>query len=306
MSTETLDRGDAFTPTGDEIQQEEYSVTKDEGQKDAAPVEDKAATEEPQVEGEEKEGEEKEGEEKKERAKYIPRARFDKALEKAKSREAALQQQIAELQAGKQTAKQTEDLQYIRAEIDELQDKYEDLLLDGKKAEAKALRTQIRAKEEALIDYKSSVTSQAAREQTIEQLKYEQALAKAETDYPELNPDHDDFSPEITEEVADLVESFLARGYRRQSALERAVRYVLGTSREKATDREEAKLERDKAARQKAADANTKQPQSMAKIGVDSDKAGKSERGPDVLRMSQEQFAKLDEETKAKLRGDDF
>ena len=37
------------------------------------------------------------------------------------------------------------------------------------------------------------------------------------------------------------------------------------------------------------------------------DKAGKAgELGIDVMRMSQEKFAKLDEETKAKLRGDEL
>lgn len=308
MADQDLDRGDNFVPTDETVETPVKSVTPPEEPKAAEPPPEEPKGEE--KEGEEKEGEEKEGEEKeegeqKERAKYIPRARFDKAQEKAKAREQALQTRIQELEQGKMTQQQSADIAALRTELDELQDKYEDLLLDGKKAEAKALRGQIRQKEEALVDYKAQTTSQAFRDQTIDQLKYDQALAAAEGKYPVMNPDHEDFNPEVTDEIADLMESFLARGYRRQAALERAIRYVVGAIKP-ADERQDTRAARDRAAREKAAEANTKQPQSMAKVGVDSDKAGKSDKGPDVTRMSQEQFAKLDEETLAKLRGDDF
>lgn len=303
---QTPDRGDSFTPTEGE---ESFSVTPKEEDKESktpastAPEGDEKAPE-GEKEGEEKEGEEEEKEgEKKERAKYIPRARFDKALEKAKSREAALQEQINALQQGQMTQQQSSDLNALRSEIDDLQDKYEDLLLDGKKADAKAVRAQIRQKEEALVDLKANTTSQAMREQTIDQLKYEQALASAESTYPELNPDHENFNEEVTNEVAELMESFIARGYRRQAALERSIRYVLGARNTE--NREETRQNRERAARQKSAEANARQPASMAKVGQDSDKAGMSDKGPDIMRMSQDAFAKLDEETKARMRGDD-
>jgi hypothetical protein len=313
MPETTLDRGDDFVPTDeDTIETNETTQTVEPPVKDAQPEGEEAKAESPKT-GEEaeepKEGEEepKEGEEEpqKERAKYIPRARFDKAQEKAKAREEALQHRIRELEQGKMTQQQSADLTALRTEIDELQDKYEDLLLDGKKAEAKALRAQIRDREEALVDFKAQTTSQAFRDQTLDQLKYESALAAAEASHPELNPDHESFDPALTDEVAELMEAYLARGYRRQAALERAVRYVVGAAKP-TNEREDTRLARDRAAREKSAAANSKQPQSMAKVGIDSDRAGKSDKGPDITRMSQEQFAKLDEETLAKLRGDDF
>ena len=53
------------------------------------------------------------------------------------------------------------------------------------------------------------------------------------------------------------------------------------------------------------AEANKKQPPDGKNVGLDSDKAGGGKGGDvDVLRLSQDKFAKLDEETKAKLRGD--
>jgi hypothetical protein len=63
--------------------------------------------------------------------------------------------------------------------------------------------------------------------------------------------------------------------------------------------------ERARKAREKAAEANRRQPAGTSGVGLDSDKAGKmSEMGIDVMRMSQDKFAKLDDETKARLRGD--
>ena len=65
--------------------------------------------------------------------------------------------------------------------------------------------------------------------------------------------------------------------------------------------------QRAKAAREKAAEADKKQPPDGKNVGLDSDKAGGGKDGDvDVLRLSQDKFAKLDEETKAKLRGDEL
>ena len=106
-----------------------------------------------------------------------------------------------------------------------------------------------------------------------------------------------------------MLNAFVKSGTKRSEALAKAVRYVLGAPPEqKVSDAAKALAEeRAKKAREKAAEADKKQPPSSAKVGLDSDKAGKGgEQGIDVMRMSQDKFSKLDEETKARLRGDEL
>jgi hypothetical protein len=98
------------------------------------------------------------------------------------------------------------------------------------------------------------------------------------------------------------------------------VKYVLGEPKNRAQERavnSEARVdkedvakkvaeERAAAARKKAADTAGKQPPSTAKIGQDSDKSGGGINARDVMKMSQDDFSKLDEATLAKLRGDEL
>ena len=151
--------------------------------------------------------------------------------------------------------------------------------------------------------------SDAARKAAIDELSYNAQLASFEAKYPALNPEHEDFDEDQTNEVATLLNAFVKSGVKRADALSKAVKYVLGNPPEqKVSDAGKVLAEqRAKTAREKAAEADKKQPPNSAKVGLDSDKAGKGgEQGIDVMRLSQDKFSKLDEETKAKLRGDEL
>lgn len=250
-----------------------------------------------------------EAEEAKKRNIRIPKSRFDEAQAKARAREQALLEEIERLKSGQQASTTQKAISDMRAKIEELQDKYEDLILDGKKDEARKIRKQVEAMRGELVEYQTSVKSDAARKAAIEELTYNAQLANFEAKYPVINPEHEDFDEDITNEVAMLLNAFVKSGTNRADALAKAVKYVLGNPPEqKVSDAAKALAEeRARKAREKAAEANNKQPPSMSKVGLDSDKAGKGgELGIDVMRMSQEKFAKLDEETKAKLRGDEL
>ena len=250
-----------------------------------------------------------EAEEAKKRNIRIPKSRFDEAQAKARAREQALLEEIERLKGGQQASATQKAVSDMRSKIEELQDKYEDLILDGKKDEARKIRKQVDAMREELVEYQTSVKSDAARKAAVDELSYNAQLAGFEAKYPALNPEHEDFDEDRTNEVATLLNAFVKSGTKRSEALAKAVRYVLGAPPEqKVSDAAKALAEeRAKKAREKAAEADKKQPPSSAKVGLDSDKAGKGgEQGIDVMRMSQEKFAKLDEETKAKLRGDEF
>ena len=255
------------------------------------------------------EREKQEAEEAKKRNIRIPKSRFDEAQAKARQREQTLLEEIEKLKGGQQASVTQKVVLDMKYKIEELQDKYEDLILDGKKDEARKIRKQVDAMREELVEYQTSVKSDAARKAAVDELSYNAQLAGFEAKYPALNPEHEEFDEDQTNEVATLLNAFVKSGTSRPVALAKAVKYVLGAPPEqKASDAGKVLAEqRAKAAREKAAEADKKQPPSSAKIGLDSDKAGKGgEQGIDVMRLSQDKFSKLDEETKAKLRGDEL
>ena len=253
------------------------------------------------------EREKQEAEEAKKRNIRIPKSRFDEAQAKARAREQALLEEIEKLKGGQQASATQKAVSDMKSKIEELQDKYEDLILDGRKDEARKIRKQVDAMREDLVEYQTSVKSDAARKAAVDELSYNAQLAGFEAKYPALNPEHEDFDEDQTNEVATLLNAFVKSGTKRSEALAKAVKYVLGAPPErKVSDAGKVLAEqRAKTAREKAAEADKKQPPNSAKVGLDSDRAGSGGDGSiDVMRLSQDKFAKLDEETKAKLRGD--
>ena len=305
-----VDRGDDFKSPldnagkGDKLDPDEDDKSKDKG--------DKA---DPDKEGEET-AEEKaerlrlEAEEEKKKRIRIPKSRFDEALGKAKQREQALLDEIEKLKGGQQASATAKAVKDMRAKIGELQDKYEDLILDGKKDEARKVRRQVDELREDLTEYQTNTKSEAARKAAIDEMSYNAQLAGYEAKYPALNPEHEDFDEDKTDEVATLLNAFVKAGQKRADALAKAVKYVLGAppAAGKGGDDDKAKgmaEQRAAEARKKAAEANKKQPPDGKNVGLDSDKAGGGNKGDiDIMRMTQDKFAKLDEETLSKLRGD--
>lgn len=307
---DSVDRGDDVKSPldtagkGDKLGDDEDDKSKDKGDK-ADPDKEGEETAEEKAERERLEAEE----EKKKRIR-IPKSRFDEALGKAKQREQALLDEIEKLKGGQQASATAKAVKDMRAKIDELQDKYEDLILDGKKDEARKVRRQVDELREDLTEYQTNTKSEAARKAAIDEMSYNAQLAGYEAKYPALNPEHEDFDEDKTDEVATLLNAFVKAGQKRADALAKAVKYVLGAppAAGKGDDGDKSKGladQRAAEARKKAAEANKKQPPDGKNVGLDSDKAGGGKGGDvDVLRLSQDKFAKLDEETKAKLRGD--
>lgn len=239
----------------------------------------------------------------------IPKARFDEAQAKARQREQALLEEINKLKGGQQASATQKAVSEARAEIEELQDKYEDLILDGKKDEARKVRRQVDALREELIDYQTNVKSDAARNAAVEELTYNAQLAGYEARYPALNPENEGFDEDKTNEVAALMTMFAKAGQPRDKALAQAVKYALGAPPAPASSdpAQRAADQRAVEARRKAAEASKRQPPNGANVGKDSDKAGGGGTGDiDVLKLDQKKFALLDDDAKARLRGDEL
>lgn len=261
----------------------------------------------------EREAEEKAQKEKEEREARIriPKKRFDEAQRKARDREAVLNARIQELEKAVGGKKDDDELSNLQKGVKELRDKYEDLLLEGKKDEARKARADLEAAQDKLSDYKAAATSNAARREAVDTLRYEEALAKLEQSYPVLNPDNDEtFDEEKVAEVSELMKAIMkSQGLQRHVALAKAARYVLGPPASKSDglrDPEEVRKQREADARKKAADANKRQPADTGKAGKDSDKDGGGADGKiDIMKLSKSAFDKLSEDKLAALRGDE-
>ena len=240
----------------------------------------------------------------------FPVSRHEEILNKARQREDALKEQLRVLQNSRTESAQQKTVKDMQAKIDELDDTYEELILDGKKAEAKAARLEARELREQLSEFRSATASAQARAGAIETLRWDAALAKAEQAYPELNPDDTDaYDDAKTTEVADLADALsTSQKIPRYEALEKAVKYVLGAPKAKNSaatgDVADIAKKRAEEARKKAAAANSKQPASNDKAGKDMDKGGGNHGEINVMKLKQDEFAKLDEETIARMRGD--
>ena len=142
-------------------------------------------------------------------------------------------------------------------------------------------------------------------------------VERVEAAFPALNPDHEDFDAELLGDVADLKSTYERKGMTPTDALQKAVKKLLPTETVKQDDAVTVKpkvgaadaaaavaAERKKGAVAKTLEATSKQPASLAKAAMDSDKDGGSVSAKDVLKMSFKDFSALSDETLAKMRGD--
>lgn len=249
----------------------------------------------------------------KKRRTRIPLARHEEILKKAREREEQYKEQIRQLQSSRGEDKQRATLNDMKSDLDKLQDKYEDLILDGKKDEAKAVRKELREMQDRIADFRAATSSATARIEAIDALKYEAALAKAEQDFPELNPDNDEsYNEGKVDEIADLCDALMrSNKLPRHEALTKAVKYVMGSKKDEAAvsaaDKAKADDEAKKRtieARKRAAEALNKSPANTDGAGKDNDKGGGKDGAVDIMKLSQAKFKELDDATLAKMRGD--
>lgn len=241
----------------------------------------------------------------------IPKKRVDEMVGKANAKAEAALQELAQVKAQLQAlqTKPTEnELETLRKSIDDLKDKYEEHMLDGRKAEAQAVRKELDAKQDELIERRIALNAHQAQEGVIAKLTYEAELAKMEAKYPQINPDSENHDPELEKELGDLMTIYIKSGFSAIEALHKAARYVMPKAAPaQAAAKPNAAEERARQAKAKAAEAAKKQPTDITEVGKDSDKAGGGTGGKlDVMRMSQKQFAALDDDTIRKNRGDDL
>lgn len=310
MSTadaDALARGDIF----------EADDPKDEP-KDSPKDELKNETKDPEVKDPPKDevkdpGDESKDEKKKSDAR-IPLSRHKELLNKERDRREALERQLAQYQKGSEVQKLGADLTKLEDGVLDMEAKYNKLLADGETEKARELMTKIRQAEREIIETKSEARLQEATARAAESARYSIALERIEEAYPQLNEDSDEFDEEKMNDVADLKAVYQQRGMTPTQALQKAVKKLMGSPETKAQEaattvaprvsEKDIAAERKKQAAAKTADAVKSQPPATTKSGEDNNRAVSLTAG-DVMKMSQAEFAKLDEAQLKKLRGDE-
>ena len=232
----------------------------------------------------------------------VPKARLDEVLAKQK----ALQKQLDEINAANEKAEEApESYDFDAKEVE-----YQNMVLDGETEKAVALRREIRKAERDTLEYEMRQEMSQTVNQDRQMTALQQAANAMEDAYPVFNRDSDDYNEDITNEVVELRDAFMMKGYEAVDALSKAVKYVvkdhdLDQAQESApslagkaqkTD-ELAKKRAQVSSKLKAADA---QPPELP--GESS--AHHGERALDLSTMTEEEFAALPEATLKRLRGD--
>jgi len=232
----------------------------------------------------------------------VPKARLDEVLAKQK----ALQKQLDEINAANEKAEEApESYDFDAKEVE-----YQNMVLDGETEKAVALRREIRKAERDTLEYEMRQEMNQTVNQDRQMTALQQAANAMEDAYPVFNRNSDDFNEDMTNEVVELRDAFIMKGYEAVDALSKAVKYVvkdhdLDQPQEsvpslagKAQKSDELAKKRAQVSKKlKAAEA---QPPELP--GESSSNHG--EKGLDLASMTEEEFDALPEATLKRLRGD--
>ena len=232
----------------------------------------------------------------------VPKSRLDEVLAKQK----VLQKQLDEINAANEKAEEApESYDFDAKEVE-----YQNMVLDGETEKAVALRREIRQAERAQLEYEMRQEMSQTVSQDRQMTALQQAASAMEEAYPVFDRNSESFSEEMTNEVVELRDAFIMKGYEAVDALSKAVKYVvkdhdLDQPQESApslagkaqkTD-ELAKKRAQVSKKLKAAEA---QPPELP--GESSSTHG--EKAIDLSTMTEEEFEALPEATLKRLRGD--
>jgi hypothetical protein len=319
-------RGDALEDLEEQDEEEvegaEEVKDEEEDEKDAK-SKDEEADEGEEAESARKEKEEKDGK----KTATIPKVRFDELRNKTKAQIEALTKQVEDLTKKATQETRVEDTKKTETAIGNLEKEIKGLMADGKTSEALDKMGELRILERALAVNAAKYESEQARAIAVEQVRMDLLIERLEQEYPEINPDADEYDEEKVAEIMELKEAFEAKGKSSSQALAKAVKYVFadslarkdeaakGKDKEKVEEKDEKEEKPKKADKTKEEDRkkealkrNTKDakkiPAKAADHGVDSDKKGGGITAKNVQDMTEEEFNALPESTKARLRGD--
>ena len=145
----------------------------------------------------------------------VPKARLDEVLAKQK----ALQKQLDEIHlANEKSQGAPEAYDFDAKEVE-----YQNMVLDGETAKAVGLRREIRKAEREQLEFEMRAEMAQTVSQDRQMTALQQAANAMEEAYPVFDRNAEEFSEEMTNEVVELRDAFIMKGYEAVDALSKAV-----------------------------------------------------------------------------------
>ena len=292
IDLQTADRGDDFSPTTPAAAAPE-------------PVKEEPVVEEEQVEAKAEEEERPRDE----KGKFIPKERFDEAVRKERAEKEAVAARLKEYEEREAQRNVAADFAEANKAVKEMIKQHTSLLADGELDKASDLMEKILELKEEISERKAAARADQAKTQAKEEVRYDALVAKLEADYPQINPDAEEFDRASVRKVQAYMTGLMqSERISPTAALKEAVDTILGATKKPDTTAEKKAedlgVRRKEQAVAKAMDAKTKQPASTKDVGIDSDKIGGALDASAVMKMSWDEFVKLPDSKLAEMRGD--
>jgi hypothetical protein len=336
-----LDRGDGLTdadierPDEEEEEEEEQPkrgadgkfVKKEEKPDDEEEEEEEEQPKKPAKKEEKKDEPAEEEEEEEEEETDADKAKDDKNLairlrkaldqrDNTRTENDALKARLAAVEARLEAvAKKSEPpavdpAKELSTKIDDLYEKVEEARADGDSKLAAKLQRELDTANREMIRLETRKDTQQLTAEQRENIVYDTMLDAIEAADPRVVKDSDEFDQKLVTRLNRTVKGYEATGMSPTAALREACDVVLGfdpTQPKKPEAKKEEEVEKKPAAKAEAkkvdvkknVETSKKQPPDMSTRGVNKDDVT-----IDVAALSDEDFEKLPEATKAKLRGD--
>ena len=299
-------RGDLVDVEGDD-DEIDTSAKDAPAEEDDSDAEDNLEAEGEETEEERLEREAQEAEEVKKKRIRVPKSRLDEESAKRKKAEEELEKLRTQLAAQNRAQEEAAipkgpSMDELEKELEDLEEKYEDAVINGEKDIARKLRSQIAKARDTIIESRVTTKAEAARNAALEQAQFDNFLERTLAAYPELDRSSENYDSTSEADVMDIAEAFLAKGQSRVEAIGKAVKLVLGAKKvaeaEPETKTEKKTLSRKVVDTEKQ--AAVKQPPSLKPVGDSGDKQ------PALHVLPEDQFNKLSEAELRAARGDDL
>lgn len=301
-----VDRGDDFQPPADQ----DTSTDTAAADTKAEAADTKVDTEVADTKAEAKADEHPEGEKARDdKGRFIPKDRFDEAVRKERGEKEALAARLREFEEKEAQRNIAADFEEANKHVKEMIKKHTSLLADGELDKASDLMEKILEMKEEISERKAEAKAVTAKNQAKEEVRYDALVAKLEADYPQINPDAEEFDRTTVRRVQAMVTGLMqTERLTPSAALKEAVEIVLGAAKklepENKDKAEDLGMRRKETAVSKAMEAQKKQPASTKDVGLDHDKTGGALDASAVMKMSWDEFVKLPDAKLSQMRGD--
>lgn len=243
-------------------------------------------------------------------SKTIPFTRFkaqNLRLKEAEAELAKAREELAEAKKASEPAPKEEPKSESRdfdAEVTAAEAKLEAALTDNDAKAILAAQRELRGVEKAQMQAEIDAIrgDTKATQDQIAQAAFDETLALVEQEYPELDPNSDVSDAAKQDAVQALLNAYEQQGYASDDALVKAVGVIYPEQAEKTAEPAEGK-KADRGIEAKV-DAASKTPPNLAKAGGENSDAAGADSEIDAAKLSDEEYDKLPEATKKRLRGD--